>query len=87
MDPMSRRSILLTSAAVIAGAAPQARALGADQMSQPIKPTKGATDNGLHDPARETENPDILVRLRPTRAWFRTCVFPISRLTKPRSII
>lgn len=58
---MSRRSILVTSTAAIAGAATQSYARGAEQMPEPIKPGKGGTDIGPRDQTRDAENPDILV--------------------------
>src|SRR4051794_19209413 len=61
MDSVSRRSILLTSTAAIAGAATQGHALGGDQMPEPVKSTKGGTDIGPRDSIRDAQNPDILV--------------------------
>ena len=58
MDPISRRSILLTSTAVIACVATQS--YGAEPVDQPIKDGKGGTDLGPRDQARDAENPDIL---------------------------
>jgi oxalate decarboxylase len=58
---MSRRSVLLTGTAAVAGAASQSRAAGAETMSQPIKSTKGGTDIGPRDPMRDAENPDVFV--------------------------
>jgi oxalate decarboxylase len=60
VDPISRRSVLLTSAAVITAAATETHALGANQMSEPIEMTKGGTDLGPRDAVRDAENPDIL---------------------------
>src|ERR1700761_7319823 len=61
MDPMSRRTVLLTSTVAIAGAATQAHAQGSAAMPEPMKSSKGATDLGPRDPTRDAENPDILV--------------------------
>jgi oxalate decarboxylase len=58
---MSRRSVLLTGTAAIAGVATRGRTAGAKDMQQPIRSTKGGTDIGPRDPARDAENPDILV--------------------------
>jgi oxalate decarboxylase len=60
VDPISRRSVLLTSAAVITAAATETHALGANQMPEPIEMTKGGTDLGPRDAVRDAENPDIL---------------------------
>jgi oxalate decarboxylase len=58
-NPISRRSVLLTGTAAVAGVATQTRAAGAEQMSEPIKATKGGTDIGPRDPVRDAENPDV----------------------------
>jgi oxalate decarboxylase len=50
----------LTSTAAIAAAAAETHALGANQMPEPIKSTKGGTDLGPRDQVRDAENPDIL---------------------------
>jgi oxalate decarboxylase len=60
-NPVSRRSILVTGTAAIAGVALQSPEAGAVQMVEPIKSTKGGTDIGPRDPTRDAENPDVLV--------------------------
>jgi oxalate decarboxylase len=60
VDPISRRSVLLTSAAVITAASTETHALGANQMPEPIESMKGGTDIGPRDAVRDAENPDIL---------------------------
>src|ERR1700761_1958878 len=60
-NAVDRRSVLRTGTAAIAGVAIQSRTAGAAEMSEPIRATKGSTDIGPRDPARDAENPDVLV--------------------------
>ena len=60
MSDMTRRTILASSAALVAGGAVQAQADGTRTPPQPIEGDHGASDLGPRDVVRDEQSPDLL---------------------------